>query len=49
MKSKKLIDINEFIRERDVIKIFDNPAVCAKFYPYVSECLRTPEGLKKIV
>lgn len=49
MNNQKLIDINEFIKENNVIQIFDNPEICKKFYPLVSECLRTPEGLKKIV
>lgn len=49
MNNTKLLDINEYMKERNVESIFDNESICKKFYPYVSECLRSPEGLKRIV
>lgn len=49
MNNSKILDLDEFIKERKMEKIFDDESICQKFYPFVDECLRSPEGLKKIV
>lgn len=49
MNTDKMLDLNEFIKSNNVMSIFDNEAICKKLYPYVSECLRSPSGLKTIV
>ena len=49
MNNAKILDLNEFIKERKMEKIFDDESICEKFYPFVDESLRSPEGLKRIV
>ena len=49
MNNAKIRDLNEFIKERKMEKIFDDESICEKFYPFVDESLRSPEGLKRIV
>ncbi|CBK21677.2 uncharacterized protein [Blastocystis hominis] len=42
-------DALRYIKEENVESIFGNPEICKRLYPLVPPCLRSVEGLKRIV
>lgn len=42
-------DAMRYIKEENVELIFGNPEICERLYPFVPPCLRSAEGLKRIL